>query len=171
MQDRLLSEFRFRVARDEIDERYDANGLSAWLRQIRALSATKGRAFMDCHLIPQVEFMLTDDGDELCRHVLDFDHLERDFEALMASPSFQLPISIRGVRANKSPHAGATKRRPGEAPITLSELDAAERAWVEEVYRRDLEVYGALVRRGEEGGGIAGAAALAGCAASDRGGE
>ena len=46
-------------------------------------------------------------------------------EALMASPSFQLPISIRGVRANKSPHAGATKRRPGDAPITLSELDAA----------------------------------------------
>ena len=137
------------------------------------------RGSWDCHFIPQVEFMLaaanpvssstnnsstvvrTDArGDEefaeLCTHVLDFAHLERDFDALMRSEPFSVPITLAGFKRNVSPKSGAAT----SAEIALADLSSEAREWVEERYRMDFDMYYALRRRGETSGAIAGALAL-----------
>jgi hypothetical protein len=177
--DRILSEFRFRVTRGDLNRTYDTAGLSAWLSELRMLPPAEIRGSWDCHFILQSEFMLaaanpvssspndsstvvrTDergDGEfaELCTHVLDFAHLERDFDALMRSEPFSMPITLAGFKRNVSPKSGAAT----SAEIALTDLSSEAREWVEERYRMDFEMYDALRRRGETSGAIAGALAL-----------
>eukprot|EP01043_Picozoa_sp_COSAG02_P060439 COSAG02_NODE_7900_length_2798_cov_21.351053_1_plen_413_part_00 len=160
--DRLLSEFRFRVTRDEIGHSYNADGLSAWISELAALPPTAMRGRWDCHLIPQSEFMLASVDDtttsrsagleELCTHVLDFAHLEQDFNALMQSELYRLPIVLDGFRRNVSPRSG----KANTVRIMLTDLNDAARQWIEHIYRVDFALYHGLRRRRKTGKSIGG---------------
>ncbi len=158
--DRLLSEFRFRVTRDELGHSYDAEGLSAWISELVALPPTAIRGRWDCHLIPQAEFMLatvvdettTAGFEELCTHVLDFAHLEQDFDALMRSELYMLPIVLDGFRRNVSPRSG----KANTVRIMLADLSNEARHWIENMFRMDFALYDGLRRRRETGKPIGG---------------
>ena len=150
---------------------YDADGLSAWISGLRALPPAEIRGSWDCHLIPQAEFMLASGGDddtaarsagqsdrfeELCTHVLDFAHIERDFNDLMGSELYRLPITLGGFKRNASPKSG----KATAAQISLADLSAEAREWIQHTYRMDFALYGGLRRRGEAGDPIGGAMQL-----------
>ena len=111
-------------------------------------------------MIPQAEFMLatvvdettTAGFEELCTHVLDFAHLEQDFDALMRSELYMLPIVLDGFRRNVSPRSG----KANTVRIMLADLSNEARHWIENMFRMDFALYDGLRRRRETGKPIGG---------------
>ena len=75
-------------------------------------------------------------GKELCTHVLDFAHLERDFDALMSSDDldYAMPVRLEGHRLNASPKSGAATARE----IKLADLSIEARGAIFHRFFTDL---------------------------------
>lgn len=54
----------------------------------------------DCHLLPQVEYVYDADGAEVCQHVLEFENLEKEFNALMQKFDMKLTLSLHAFASN-----------------------------------------------------------------------
>ena len=83
----------------------------------------------DCHRIPQSKYVISDDQQRFyCNHVLHFENLTSEFNALMKV--YQLPLRLDENRYN-AVNAGCQ--------IELSE---ELKSWIYEHYRLDFELFG-----------------------------
>ena len=91
---RLLSEFRFR----RFDDRFDAAKANAWLRDtLPKLDSCD----LDCHLLPQHEFVWDARGRRTCDHALRHENLKDDFAALMRAYNRTTALPRRLARADR----------------------------------------------------------------------
>jgi hypothetical protein len=133
--DRLLSEYKFehRGSRDKLRDasmarrwiRYHAYHIARRRREDSALSA---RFPNRCHFLPQTWFLWDAAGTCTCHHVLRFEFLEEDFDALMMSQG--LPTRLNQAR-NITHHLPSNLTRAAVA-------DAATLEAVREAYSDDF---------------------------------
>jgi len=100
---------------------------------------TKGDYLRDeCNLIPQTDYMAGEGG---CTKLLDFDHLERDFNELMHSHGYNLTLP---EKKEKVPTAC-------QKSISAANLTDTSRKFIEKVYEQDFKQLGPQFGWSEEG--------------------
>jgi len=69
----------------------DVGGFAQWLRGSAAPGLDPYRR--DCHLVPQIRYVFSaDHAQQYCQHILRYDNLEAEFNALMQS--FDIPLKL-----------------------------------------------------------------------------
>ena len=124
--ERLLSEFRFR----EFPDRNDRDAAEAWLRTVLP---KLNSCDLDCHLLPQHEFVWDARGRRTCDHVLRHDRLRPGFDALTEAANAtlaQAPTFRRRLGA------------PAAAQVTAAQIDPSLARSVRCAYETDLCLFG-----------------------------
>merc|ERR1719316_256686 len=75
------------------------------------------------------------EGPGGCSHVLDFNHLERDFNSLMQEFGYNLKLPT-----SEETHRTYSKKCAGK--VTSADLDAQSKALLDKVYARDFAELG-----------------------------
>lgn len=124
--DRLLSEYLASRRFGEDDSRLSCSGvndqLRSWLRAFR-----REWSFRDCHLVPQWEYVYDDGGRRLVNHLLRFSRLSADLARLLGTPALDM---------------GHENQSPGrKSPAGNCSLDADTSRMVDDIYRKDFELY------------------------------
>ena len=123
---RVLSAFK--ESRGQSQSLGDADAASAYV--LKTLTVGVFPVGRQCHLVPQRLFVFGPEGARTCQHVLRFENLAGDFDALMAR--FGVPWTWKAdfPEARARTHHGASN-------LTAESLSPAARRRVEDVYRRD----------------------------------
>jgi len=100
----------------------------------RELSAfQKGDYLRDeCQLIPQTDYMSGEGG---CSKILNYDHIERDFNELMESHGYNLTLAHKESKSILGTSC--------DQQVTKANLTATSRKLIEKVYEKDFSTLGA----------------------------
>jgi hypothetical protein len=144
--DRLVSQFGF-VDVMSMKSKYtcDAKSLNTYL--LASLKDVKaGKLFLgDCHFVPQALFNFGYDpktfaanrNDKWCTHVIRFEHLAVEFNALMAKSGYGVRLSE--AKISDSRHMGSKEDCRALGPKDLS---PEVRKLANEIYKDDFELFG-----------------------------
>mmetsp|Transcript_116058 Transcript_116058/g.323274 ORF Transcript_116058/g.323274 Transcript_116058/m.323274 type:complete len:246 (+) Transcript_116058:71-808(+) len=120
--DRLISQWQFIHRRDPCD----LAGFVSWVsEELTAFEMNPARA--DCHLVAQADFVFSTDGSRICQHLIRYENLTAEFDALMRR--FELKIRLRRKdwhhkKCNLSQH-----------------LPQSTQARIKKAYTRDFEAF------------------------------
>ena len=117
----------------------DARQMNSFLQ--RMLMATKDDIFgSGTHFIPQYDFVFNESGKRMVEHVLRFENLQEEFDALMAH--YSLNISL--------PSKHGQRHRSSDATLGIKDLSNETVRLIEARFGRDFELgnYTVLSRKG-----------------------
>lgn len=89
--DRMFSEFRWQA--NIMGLPCDVDSFRKWIKE--NLQTKKSKPFtQDCHFVPQFDYVFSQDHRvQYCKHIIDFDNMEAEFNALMRR--YDIPITLR----------------------------------------------------------------------------
>lgn len=129
--ERLISEFRYQ--QQEISE-YSAINLNKWV--INKLPQIEPKPYIDAgHFIPQAEYV------KYCNHVLLYENIQDDFDALMDK------YQLTRVKLERQHGIGDRRRELPNVPIhylTQDDLDANVKEMILKQYAEDFELWNVL---------------------------
>mmetsp|Transcript_14685 Transcript_14685/g.32254 ORF Transcript_14685/g.32254 Transcript_14685/m.32254 type:complete len:403 (+) Transcript_14685:174-1382(+) len=108
------------------------DGLNHFLQQELNNMKNGHRFALDCHMVPQHEYVWGPDGKQWCQELLRMDNLQESFNELMLRKG--VPVRLGGERENNS----------GEhcSSLGTKDLDPDTKALLNEVYREDFDRLG-----------------------------
>jgi len=144
--DRLVSQFGFVDVMSK-KSRYQCNAKSLNAYLLESLqNVKKGKLFLgDCHFTPQAMFVFGSDpktfkvnrNDKWCTHVIRFEQLAVQFNALMAKSGYGVRLSE--AKMSDSRHMGS---KEDCRALKKSDLSPEVRKLADEIYKDDFEVFG-----------------------------
>jgi hypothetical protein len=131
--DRIVSEWHSCLDLDQKSGKCatcDVEDLNKFI-QTELTAFTKGDYLRDdCNLIPQTDYMT---GEGACTKLLDYSHLERDFNDLMSSHGYNLSLPMKKEKTLST----------CQQSITSANLTATSRKLIQKVYKSDFSELGA----------------------------
>lgn len=122
---RLISEYAYRNMNNPAVN--DKRQFNKWLRYNLTPENFKGKA-KNCHFIPQYEYIYDNQGNRTCDHILDFENLTNEFNALMEKENIDV-------------HLDATKKdNKSEYTLRPSDIDTDNMSKIYDVYQKDFEL-------------------------------
>lgn len=121
--ERMLSEYKYANPKTE----HTPDHLNSWVQdQLVPLNYKYGG--MDCHFLPQYEFIYDDDGNNICDNVLNFEYLSKEFNELLKKKNIDLQL-------------GET-RKDNETAKSVTILDFNDKTikLIQSVYHQDFEM-------------------------------
>ena len=86
---------------------------------------------LNCHGLPQYDFVYDINGDLVCDHVLRFEHLEEEFTALMELYGLVIPL----IHYNQREHCNG---KNGEHELKMADISASNRQLIIDLYSKDF---------------------------------
>ena len=127
--DRMVSEYAYRHKGDASKD--NAVSMNQWLREhLNESHVQKGK--LNCHFIPQSEYVHGGYGKRTCDHPLRFENLTSEFNALMREKNVNL-VMPENKRDNKSNFS-----------LTAKDIDPENRRLIEEYYKDDIRLWNSL---------------------------
>jgi hypothetical protein len=127
--DRMVSEYAYRHSHDSSKD--NAADMNAWLREhLNEMHVKKG--MMNCHFIPQSEYMNSSHGKRSCTYPLKFENLTSEFNDLMRKKGINvvMPENKRDNQSNFS--------------LSANDIDSVNKGLISEYYRDDIELWSSL---------------------------
>lgn len=122
---RIISEYAYRhKENDELNNKEDMN---IWIKKnLNKENIEKGG--MNCHFIPQSEYVSDKVGNVYCDNILPFDNLEKSFNNLMSKHDINLILT--------------SNRKDNSTNFSLSvdDIDEANTKKIFDVYKKDFEL-------------------------------
>lgn len=123
--DRIVSEYKYRHKNNKSMD--NPKIMNEWIsKHLSSDFTSKGN--LNCHFIPQYEFVYDDYGDKTCDHVLNFNNLQKEFNDLMSQNNYDL-------RLNKEKHNSTDSFN-----LTSNDLTLANKLKIFSIYKKDFEL-------------------------------
>ena len=128
--DRMVSEYAYRhKGMPNKNNKYELN---QWLREYLSNSKNTVNGGMNCHFLPQHDFIYDDDGNRTCDNVLRFDNLTNEFNDLMNKHEYDIRLE-ENKKDNKS-----------NSNLTAKDVDDDNRRLIYQIYRKDYDILNGL---------------------------
>lgn len=126
---RIISEYAYRHKNmPEMDNKTDLN---IWLQEhLTDTYVKKGK--LNCHFVPQVQYMYNDRGNKTCDHVLNFNNLTDEFNTLMTKKDIDLKLE-----ENKKDNITNFNLKP-------EDIDSDNRILIDKYYKDDINLWNSL---------------------------
>ena len=124
--ERIISEFKY-INRGN-KENVTKENLNKYIHKLPEI-IKKNKFSQDCHLLPQYEYIYDDYGNRICDHILDFDNLGRDINAL--NSYYKLGLT-------KIDHS--KKNTTSFSKLNKNDLDEKSLQIIKQLYKKDFEL-------------------------------
>lgn len=119
--DRIVSEYKYRNK----NKKHTPEDLNKWIHEkLIPLNYVDGG--MNCHFIPQYEFVYDENDKKVCDNILNFDNLTNDFNKLTKKHKIDLVL-------NKKRRDNSTKNT-----VTVNDLNDDTKQLIKTVYYKDF---------------------------------
>ena len=123
--ERMVSEYTYRNKNDP--SMNDPKKMNDWIRYYLNDETISGQG-MNCHFVPQYEYVFDDNGNRTCDYMLDFNNLSNDFNNLMKQENIDLKLEDKD-KHNKSTFT-----------MSVSDLDEDNIKRIREIYHKDFSL-------------------------------
>jgi len=120
--ERMVSEYKYR---NKLSEQTPEH-LNAWLRKMLVFG-TYNDGELNCHFLPQCEYLFDSQGERTCDNVLNFENLTKEFNELTSKHGID-------IKLNED-----TKYNTTEKSVTVADLDQDVKVLIERIYEKDFE--------------------------------
>ena len=128
-RDRMVSEYSYRH-KGQTDKN-NKNDMNKWLREnMNEENVYNGG--LNCHFVPQHEYIYNDDNERTCNHILKFDNLTSEFNDLMKKKNVDVRLSDN-KKDNKS-----------NFNLTIDDIDDENMQKIFKLYKKDFEIQDSL---------------------------
>ena len=128
--DRMVSEYAYR--HKGMSEKNNKYAMNQWLREQLNNRDNTVDGGLNCHFIPQYEFIYDDNGKRTCDNVLRFDNLTNEFNDLMNKHEYDIRLE-ENKKDNKS-----------DSKLTAKDVDEDNRRMIYHIYKKDYDILNGL---------------------------
>lgn len=128
-RDRMVSEYSYRhKGKNDKNNKKDMN---KWLKEnLNDENVYNGG--LNCHFVPQHEYIYNDNNERTCNHILKFDNLTSEFNELMEKKNVDVRLSEKN-KDNKS-----------NFNLTIDDIDDENMQKIFKLYKKDFEIQNSL---------------------------
>lgn len=121
--DRMVSEYKYRNKK----KKHTPEDLNKWLHE-KLIPLNYMDGGMNCHFIPQYEYIYDDNDKQVCDHILDFNNLSADFNNMTKKHSINLQLS-KSRKDNKTANS-----------VSVKDLTNDTKELIKSVYYKDFDI-------------------------------
>lgn len=122
---KIISEYTYRNKNNP--SMNDPKKMNDWIREHLNEMTVTGQT-MNCHFVPQYEYVYDDEGNTTCDYRLNFDNLTEDFNKLMQIENVDLRLE------------DTVKHNTSDFKMNITDLDEDNVRRIYEIYRKDFEL-------------------------------
>ncbi len=120
------------------DDRENPEVFNEWLAGILTLLGEK--RWTQGHMLPQNYYVYDENGNKLITHVLRYQNLQPEFDALMER--YNLPVRLLPKSAKTVFHYEGKNGTTSEETITVNSISPKNIERINQLYARDFEFFG-----------------------------
>lgn len=128
-RDRMVSEYSYRH-KGQTDKN-NKKDMNKWLKH-NLNDENVHNGGLNCHFVPQHEYIYNDNNERTCNHVLKFDNLTSEFNDLMKKKNMD-------VRLNEK-----KKDNQSNFNLTINDIDDENMQKIFKLYKKDFEIQNSL---------------------------
>ena len=129
--DRIVSEYKYR---NHKDEKHTPEKMNSWIKK-HLIPKNYEKGGLNCHFIPQSDFIYDAQNNVTCDNILDFDNLTSEFNHLTEQRDIDLKLNEE-IKHNQSTQS-----------VTISDLDDDVKDLIHKVYKRDFDEFKKLKQK------------------------
>lgn len=128
-RDRMVSEYSYRH-KGQADKN-NKDDMNKWLKE-NMNDENVYNGGLNCHFVPQHEYIYNDNNERTCNHILKFDNLTSEFNDLMEKKNVDVRLSDN-KKDNKS-----------NFNLTIDDIDDENMQKIFKLYKKDFEIHNSL---------------------------
>ena len=128
-RDRMVSEYSYRH-KGQTDKN-NKEDMNKWLRE-NMNDENVYNGGLNCHFVPQHEYIYNDNNERTCNHILKFDNLTSEFNDLMEKKNVDVRLSDK------------KKDNQSNFKLTIDDIDDENMQKIFKLYKKDFEIQNSL---------------------------
>ncbi len=120
--DRIVSEYKYRNKNEE----HTPEKMNSWIKE-HLIPENYQHGGLNCHFLPQSDFIYDAQNNVTCDNILDFDNLSSEFNKLTELHDIDLKLN-NGIKHNKTMKS-----------VTVSDIDDDVKDLIRNIYKRDFD--------------------------------